>query len=119
MTADELAAIGFGAYMLEPTVPPFLPSLKVLTYGGHFVLTPGLCYPPAISKSLHSFWNIQEILISQNAQQTIHLLPYSKDVHNHYMVCWNCLKARGLELSIQSFRETVTSLDEFRPLIPR
>lgn len=75
MTADELAAIGFGAYMLEPTVPPFLPSLKVLTYGGHFVLTPGLCYPPAISKSLHSFWNIQEILISQNAQQTIHLLP--------------------------------------------
>lgn len=72
MTADKLAAIGFGAYMLvsqlESIVLPFLPSLKVLTYGGHFVLTPGLCYPPAISTPLHNVWNIQEILISQNAQ---------------------------------------------------
>lgn len=93
----QMAATGFGSNMLapwiEPIVPPFMPSLKVLTYGGHVVLTPDLCYPPATSTSLHHFWSVQEILGFQNALQTIYLLHSSEGMHNHHMACWKYLKA--------------------------
>lgn len=108
VTADgQLAATGFLNYITARNYSTivFTQSQSPYQYSGHFVMTSTLCYPPVISTFPNHFWSMQVILGSQRV------------LHNHHMLCWQYLMARGLMTSIQSSQGSMTSLDGLRPFI--